>query len=108
MGIEFLEPWVATGEYGDNLVEELRKEVSERHLMWNRKVRPIGQRTDADDVLFEIEGQVPCYAVVHLTWSGESEESPHSPETRLFASLADWIESGMLADHREFIGEARS
>jgi len=104
MKIDFLDPWVAVGEHADNLVKELQREVTEHHLMWNRKVRAIGQRADADDVLFEIEGPVRSYAVVHLTWSGEPENDPELPDTKLFSSLAEWISDGMTADHREFIG----
>jgi len=103
MQIPFVEPWRPVGEYSENLVKELQREITEKHCLWGRKVRPIAQRVDSDDVLFEIEERVPRYAIVHLTWSGEPEEDHRLPETTEFSSLADWIRDGMMADHQEFL-----
>jgi hypothetical protein len=104
MSIDFIEPWVRVGQFADNLVKELRREVVNGHALWNKGVRAIAQRTDTDDVLFEVEGVIPSYAVVHLTWSGESENDSIYPYARLFSSLDQWIREGMIPDHEEFVG----
>ena len=104
MSIDFMEPWVRVGQFDDNLVKELRREVVNGHPLWNKDVRAIAQRTDSDDVLFEVEGVVPTFAVVHLTWSGEPENNPMYPDAKLFSSLDQWIRDGMIPDHKEFVG----
>ena len=104
MSIDFMEPWVRVGQFADNLVKELRREVVNGHPLWNKDVRAIAQRTDSDDVLFEVEGVLPTFAVVHLTWSGEPENNPMYPDAKLFSSLDQWIRDGMIPDHKEFVG----
>ena len=74
------------------------------HPLWNKDVRAIAQRTDSDDVLFEVEGVVPTFAVVHLSWSGEPENNPMYPDAKLFSSPDQWILDGMIPDHKEFVG----
>jgi hypothetical protein len=102
--VEFIQPWVAVGKYAENLTKELQREVTEHHVLWRRRVRPLAQRVDCDDVLFEVDGAVNKYAVVHLTWTGEPENDPQCPDTILFGSIDEWVRDGMMADHREFIG----
>lgn len=104
MSIAFQEPWVKVGQHADNLVKELRREVVRGHALWGKAVRAIAQRTDSDDVLFEVEGVVPTYAVVHLTWSGEPEVDARCPDAKLFPSLDQWVREVMTPDHRDFIG----
>jgi len=99
-----MEPWIATGHYADNLVKELEREVTQGHVLWNVKSRAIAQRSDSDDVLFEIESEQGKYAVVHLTWSGEPEQDSRWPETRIFATIEVWTEECMKTDHAGFIG----
>ncbi len=102
--IEFLPPWNATGQFADNLVKELEREVTEGHKLWRVQVKAIAQRTDSDDVLFKIENGSNGYAVVHLTWSGEPEEDTKWPDTRIFDSLEAWATECMMVDHEEFVG----
>lgn len=102
--IEYLEPWIATGQYADNLVKELEREVTQGHALWKVKARAIAQRSDSDDVLFEIESEQGRYAVVHLTWSGEPEPDSRWPDTRIFATIDLWVDECMKTDHAEFIG----
>ena len=104
MKIDFLEPWVAVGEYAGNLVLELQREISEGHVLWMRTVQPVAQRSDSDEVLFEVDGQPLSYAVVHLTWSGESERDSRWPDTRMYPTIEEWIRDGMMSDHREVMG----
>ena len=103
MSNDFSEPWVEVGQFADNLVKELRREVVSGHPLWGKEVCAIAQRSDSDDVLSKIEGIEPTYAVVHLTWSGEPELGPHYPAVRLFASLDQWMREAMVQDHEEFM-----
>lgn len=102
--IKYLPPWKAIGQFADNLVKELDREVTEGHKLWKAPVKAIAQRTDSDDVLFKIEDGTSRCAVVHLTWSGEPEEDPKWPDTCVFDSLETWATECMLADHQKFIG----
>jgi hypothetical protein len=96
-----LEPWIAVGQYADNLVDELKAEVNDQHPLWSIHVRPIAQRTDCDDVLFSLEGG--RVAVVHLTWSGARECNVTFPEVTFFDSLDEWATNQMFRDHDEFL-----
>jgi hypothetical protein len=104
MNIEFKEPWIAVGEYASNLVHELEREVSQNHPLWNKRVQAIAQRMDSDDVLFVIEHEdgTPQYAVAHLTWSGERESNPSTPDTERYNTLEEWIRDRMTPDHIVF------
>jgi hypothetical protein len=105
MDPEFKEPWTGVGEYARNLSNELEREVTEGHLLWKKRSRAIAQRTDCDDVLFVIEqdGDVPVYAVVHLTWSGGPGSDAHWPDTEIYCSLEEWSRNRMAPDHDEFM-----
>ena len=100
---EFIPPWVAVGRYADNLTKELLRELTDSHILWRRSVRPLAQRSDRDDVLFEVEGHIITYAVIHLSWTGEPENDPLCPDTVLFGSFDEWVREGMMRDHREFM-----
>ncbi len=102
--IDYLPPWNATGQFADNLVKELEREVTEGHILWQAKATAIAQRPDSDDVLFSIEGGKTKHVVVHLTWSGKSEPDNRWPDTRTFDSLQSWADECMKQDHAEFIG----
>ena len=104
MQIEFVEPWVPVGPEAEQLTRELAREVGETHVLWSRKARPIGQRIDCDDVLFEVDGEPLRYAVVHLTWRGRRENDPRWPDTRMFSTISEWIRDGMMMDHHEYVG----
>ncbi len=101
--IEFLAPWVSVGQLSDILVKELEREVSENHVLWNLRSNAIAQRSDNDDVLFDIEGSA-AVAVVHLTWSGKKELDGRFPETRIFQSFDAWREKCMNVDNAEIRG----
>ncbi len=103
-GIDFLLPWTATGQLADNLVKELEREVTKGHALWQVNATAIAQRTDSDDVLFEIEDGGRKYAVVHLTWSGEPESDNRWPHSWIFDSLQAWADECMKQDHAEFMG----
>ena len=102
--IEYLEPWIAIGQYADKLVKELEREVTQGHVLWKVKTRAIAQRSDSDDVLFEIESEQGKCAVVHLTWSGKPEQDSRWPDMRIYATIDLWADECMKTDHAEFIG----
>jgi hypothetical protein len=97
---DLLEPWRLVEETrGQRLEQELSRELPLEHALAGKIARAVAVRADRDDVLFELaDGR---YAVVHLTWSGHRESSPHWPATEVFSSLQDWRERGMRMDHEE-------
>ncbi|MGD9125978.1 MAG: hypothetical protein PVH19_01260 [Planctomycetia bacterium] len=100
MCIDFKEPWVKVEQAAGSLVYELQREIANDHLLWGKKVRAIARRIDSDDVLFEVEGIEPTYAVVHLTYSGKREQDPTFPAVTLFSSLDQWMREEMIPDHQ--------
>ena len=105
MDTQFLEPWTQVGEFASNLVDELKREVIEGHSLYGKSAVAIAQRVDSDDVLFTLDDGT-AYAVVHLTWNGEPEQSTKWPETKLFSTFEEWQRLGMTVDHKEFIGSS--
>ena len=96
--IEWLDPWQPVPEGGVGLAAELTREVGPAHALFGREAVAVGRRLDQDDVLFWLPAGPAVLAVVHLTWSGRRERSPHWPATTFYVSVADWIERGMKAD----------
>src|SRR5687767_8321273 len=97
--LELLEPWETVDEERARALEaELARELASRHVLAGKQVRAVAARMDCDDVLFEVVGA--GYAVVHLTWSQRSDAE--RPMTQKFASLEDWAEIAMRADHDEY------
>ena len=105
MDVTFKEPWVKVGQFAHNLLLELHREVGFGHPLKSKDVRAVAQRTDSDDVLFEVEGKIITYVVVHLTWRGGPESEPLFPEVQLFSSFEHWVREGMTPDHEKFVGE---
>lgn len=95
----FLAPWVAATPPDQQLCDELRRELSPGHPLFDRAVEVIALRVDTDDVLFAVAGPRP-FAVVHLTWNKET--SPVWPFTGFFDSIQQWRTQGMDADHAEY------
>jgi len=95
----FLEPWVPVREHADNLAAELQREAMQGHPLYKKVVHAIAQRTDCDDVLFEVDTADFAYAVVHLTWTGEPENDSRWPDTQVFVNWQDWIEKRMKPDN---------
>jgi hypothetical protein len=85
-----------------NLEDELRKEVAVGHPLHLLRIRAIAQRSDTDDVLFEVSSPHFRYAVVHLTWSGEPQRDPRSPDTETFPTFANWVKSRMKPDSEQY------
>ncbi len=72
-------------DVSDALLKELKREMSEDHILFDVEIVPIARKSLNDDVLFQLpEGRV---AVVHLTWSGIKEDDPFFPSTKIYASI---------------------
>jgi hypothetical protein len=72
--------------------DELRRELKTGHVLFGLPVQAIGRRYDQDDVLFRLLDGSGRVAEVHLSYAGERERPPW-PETALFDTFAQWIES---------------
>jgi hypothetical protein len=97
--LEWLPPWEPTDA---DLGVELGREVGPGHPLFERPAVAVARRVDCDDVLFWLPAGPAALAVVHLTWRGKRERSPQWPAARLYASVAEWLEQGMRADHAEY------
>ena len=86
---QFLPPWARVVKRGENLENELKKELTDTHPLFSLGVRAVAQRTDRDDVLFEVNAPDFKFAVVHLTWTGEPEKDPQWPETHFIKLLTN-------------------
>jgi len=102
MNVNYMPPWTPVGQFSQNLVNELRRELTPGHPLFGLDAYPIAQRTDADDVLFQFGINQPIFAVVHLTWSGEPEPDNSWPTFESYTSMEDWVENRMSVDHREY------
>jgi hypothetical protein len=89
----WLAPWYAV-DASDTLEAQLRREISDRHVLYDVPVTLIARREDTDDALFQLpDGRV---AEVHLTWRQSVETDPRWPATTLYASLDRWRAESMI------------
>jgi hypothetical protein len=103
MTMQYLEPWIPAGNRALKLQRELAQEIGPGHPLTGRSMQAVAVRQDCDDVLFVSTDEPKLVAVVHLTYAAHPESDPRWPETTLFASMEDWFECGMKADHEDFI-----
>lgn len=66
--------------------QELRTELSTGHVLDGRRWVMFARRTDRDDAVLHLASG--GYAVVHLTWSGRTEQPPW-PSTTVYQDLRD-------------------
>jgi hypothetical protein len=97
--MEMLDPWYE--DRNPALGQELRSETCQGHVLYELPVSPLARRQDCDDILFALEDGTGRVAVVHLTYSKETD--PFWPRTELFPSLVAWLPA-MISDHDEFCG----
>lgn len=99
-----LEPWHRVNS-PENLEAELARELLPGHRLHGRQgLRALARRADREDVLFANE---TLAAVVHLTWSKETD--PRWPSADIYPSLELWVTQRMNPDHDHHAGpEARS
>ncbi|MGG0814872.1 hypothetical protein ABE142_19735 [Paenibacillus alvei] len=69
---EFLLPWIL--ETSNLYVDELHKEISEEHILFDQQLAIVARRIDRDDVLFQFVGKPNQYAQVHLTWKRDPKK----------------------------------
>src|SRR5262245_18406498 len=100
--MDLLIPWHEVGTSALRLELELQSEVGPGHALKNKPMRAITTRQDCDDVLFVGADDPTLVAVVHLTYANRPEANSLWPGTTFFASLQDWVERGMRADHDDF------
>jgi len=93
--VEWPEPWyeIADGRQRAMLTEELKREVTEGHILSGKTASVIGRRDDRDDVLAKIDDDEFLYAQVHLTWSRHPESDTRWPRVAIFRSFDEWKNS---------------
>ncbi len=98
--IKWLEPWhpLKTSPYP--IEREFYSEVAKNHILFGKKVIPIGRRHDRDEFLFQVIGTNPFYAVVHLTYSKQNGNGEF-PLTKVYKDLDSFIDNCMFPDHME-------
>ena len=83
----YKEPWSDINGYPEShretLEQELEKELHTDHILFGLSSRVIAKREDCDDILVSNE---QGYFVVHLTWSGKTENKSF-PTTEQFDTL---------------------
>jgi hypothetical protein len=99
----WLPPWQAVEPTAGAALEvELRKELSSGHPLFAKSLLAIGRRSDQDDVLFLVQGELARLAVVHLTWRSTPEPDPQWPNTEFFDGEQDWVARCLVVDHAEW------
>jgi hypothetical protein len=99
--MELTDPWfpVADPTVAEDLLAELRRELSPSHVLASRSVEPIGRREDRDDILVALADG--GWAIVHLTWQRATEPDPRRPATSRFENEAD-LRRRLDSDAEEF------
>jgi hypothetical protein len=99
--LQWLTPWEPVDDSNPPLVAELKKELGSNHVLHGLEFVAIGRRVDCDDVLFGTSDQTKPLAVVHLTWTGNTEADPRWPTTAIYKDWQDWIDQCLLRNCRE-------
>lgn len=95
--IELPEPWYWTNQ---NLVSQLKREISTNHILFEKKVETLARRQDNDDVLFLVDNS--SFTVVHLTWTNNSHNDVRFPICEQYVSWKELYENRILKDKEEF------
>ena len=81
------------------LMDELKLELPENHLLKVKKIELIARKTNNDDIVLELEnGNI---AVVHLTWKSKREIDGY-PITRIYKNKIDLWKQEIKSDINEF------
>lgn len=80
----------------DAIVTELRREMPESHVLYQSELDAIAVHVECGykDFVFATNNEIHPIAVVHLTYSVESD--PRWPSTKLISNLAEWINEMQL------------
>jgi hypothetical protein len=89
--LNFIEPYWCANDIKEksihDLMEELKSELLENHVLYKESIELIARKTNNDDIVLELEnGKI---AVVHLTWNSHTE-SKGFPITRIFDNKLDF------------------
>lgn len=82
-----------SSESQNKFSQELKRELSSNHVLYNIEAFAIARRTDRDDFLFSILHPDFNFAQVHLTWRIETESI--WPSTSLFKNFDEWKQFNM-------------
>jgi hypothetical protein len=98
--LRILDPWTMMyGEYEQEFIDELHREIGPKHPLYRREVFAIAARRDPNAVIFQtVDGEI--YAIVHLTWSGRRETAVGKPLTELLENRQA-VAQRITADHAE-------
>ena len=94
--LKFQKPWgiFVSDDSEKNVTNELRKEISSAHSLWQKIDKVIGRSYTSDDVLIRLnDGK---FAVVHLTWKGKIDQLRNDiPTMKLFQNkqaAQNWLD----------------
>ncbi|WP_113652765.1 hypothetical protein [Pedobacter namyangjuensis] len=93
------EPWYWTDQ---NLNDQLASELSPGHILYGKKVRTLARREDNDDVLFNVMNAEFTFAVVHLTWSENTDEGGKWPIVEIYNNWNQLYENRIQIDHENY------
>lgn len=97
--MNFLEPWYPVSD-SKAIENQLKAELSKNHALCGTKVKALAQRQDCDDFLFCLDDGSMRVAVVHLSFSRNTDA--RYPRTELYSDIETWIAERMNRDHVEF------
>jgi hypothetical protein len=100
--LHFLQPWYPLSKTDTELILELNKELSRKHILVGKKANAIARRQDNDDVLFELLNDKNKFAVVHLTWTSKIEQGVKYPITQFFENWLDLYNNRIVPDYELF------
>ncbi len=97
----FNQPWFDINDYpkghDKTLLDELKKEIPEDHILHGIDFEILARRQDQDDILIIAQND---YFIVHLTWTGHQETNPY-PRTAQYKTLES-LKDKLLEDAAEF------
>jgi hypothetical protein len=99
----WLAPWqpIRDSRPEDPTALELHDELRNGHFLFGIRTRPVAQRQDCPDVLFELLDGSGRFAVVHLAHGQHPETDPRWPETVVYDDWPEFL-SAMKVDAVEW------
>ena len=99
--MSFTEPRESIDKYPQKhssaLLNELSKELSISHPLYQKAINLVAKREDRDDILLKIKEN---YYIVHLTWKGGEENFPY-PLTEHYSDFKK-LNSKLKKDSEEY------
>ena len=86
------------GRMAQLLLEELRTEIGNGHVLSGANAKVIARRNDVDDVVLLLDdGRA---VEVHLTWRETQEPKPEWPRSETFESVESWAKARVSVSKR--------